>query len=213
MRGVAEDNGINVANAFTPFEDLEVRRMRRYLARVKKISECSFVSAERSLTLGGKQERGDKVSHAGDESRAYFLMQLRPLYLPTEEISFEKIAEMLRQHADAQGTADAKRTVEMIDEYVRDHDEELSSSKLMGYHVEDSETGTSREIPPREIFKLWLYGQDFHVDDDKAARLEDMELPDVTEWLYLNTAVRLAEIYCEFGSFPNSILHQPALLS
>jgi hypothetical protein len=39
IRGVAEDTTPNIANAFTPFDEAEVRCLRRYRDQAKQVAE------------------------------------------------------------------------------------------------------------------------------------------------------------------------------
>jgi hypothetical protein len=208
---VADESPFDVAQAFTPFDEQEMRRIRRYANRVKRLRECKLWEQLPALTVKGStiegQARAD-ITHAGTEAdRSHFLMMFRPLYMKTEVNGFLQVAAMMREHAEKKGGPDAATAVEMIAEYEQGHHQELRSSVL-----EIREAGGNYVVPPERLFKTWLSGHDFHEDEAKTDILDRLALPGVYEWVYLHMAVSLAAIYCRFGTFANAILREPSLL-
>ena len=211
---MTEEPPLDVAAAFTPFTEVEARRMRRYRDKVKELSECEL--SRKSLTLnvkGGSRAGESRVIHEGDRAeRSDLLMMFRPVYLSARrDVSgFLKVAAMLRKHAqDKRGDA-ASQAVEWIEEYEADHQRALVQHHVLEIRVEGGKT----KMSPETVLDLFLYADGFHMTDTKATYLEGLSpvTRSTFEYTYLLTVLKLSEIYWQFGSFPNSILHEPSLL-
>jgi hypothetical protein len=135
-------------------------------------------------------------------------MMLRPLHAPREENGFPQVAAMLRSHAEQKGGTAASQALEMIEEYEQDRRNIFECGSL-----EIREAGGEHVVNPGEVFETYLSGEDFHIDPEKADILDRIKLPGVYEFVYLHVALKLGGLYCQFGSFPNSILHTPRLVT
>jgi hypothetical protein len=208
MTRMVSGQALDVVQAFAPFDVDETKRLRRYRDRCKKVSECSFLTKTLGFDVNSREGKvRSEIDHAGIEGRSHYLMMLRPLHAPGEEIGFPQVAAMLREHAERKGGDAASQTLEWIGEYERDRGEIKESGSL-----EIRESGGAHVVKPGLVFDTWLSGEDFHVDSDKADIIERVELPAVYEFVYLHVALKLGELYLGFGSFASSILHRPELI-
>jgi hypothetical protein len=203
---------LDVAAAFTPFDDSETRRMRRYRDKAKELSECKLMSGPLTLNVFGGVKSG--LTHEGSRAdRSDLLMMFRPLYFAGQrDVSgFQKVAAMLRRHAEEKGGDAAAQAVEMIAEYEADHERALAEHGVFEVRV----GGGSESISPKEMLRLFLHGGDFHMDARLADYLESLP-PDTRhtfEFSYLLTVRQLGVLYCQFATFPNSILREPTLVA
>ena len=107
---MADKSRLDVTAAFTPFNDVEVRRMRRYRDKAKELSVCELMRKPLTLNVFAGDKSG--VTHEGGRpERSDLLMVFRPLYFTGQrDVSgFMKIAAMLRCHAQDKGGEPAAR--------------------------------------------------------------------------------------------------------
>jgi hypothetical protein len=79
--------------------------------------------------------------------------------------------------------------------------------------LEIREAGGDHVVKPGRVFDTFLKGEDFHVNPKEAAILDRLHLPAVYGFVCLDVALQLGGLYCQFGSWPNSILHTRSLIS
>jgi hypothetical protein len=211
---VADGPLFDVAQAFTPFDERETRRMRRYRDKAKELSECEMLGASLTLDVKPGEKRDESgVTHEGGRAlRSDLLMMFRPLYFNSKrDVSgFLKVAAMLRRHAEDKGGDAGEKAAEMIADYEAGHYEALAQANIFEIRVE----GGEEVLSPKFLLKLFLHGGDFHMDERLADYLDGLDpiSRSTFEFQYLGTVRELGVMYVRFASLPNSILHEPKLL-
>jgi hypothetical protein len=211
---MADESPFDVAQAFTPFDEREAGRMRRYRDKAKELSECEMLGASLTLNVKPGEKRDESgVTHEGGRAlRSDLLMMFRPLYFNSQrDVSgFLRVAAMLRRHADDKGGDAGAQAAEMIADYEAGHYEALAQSNIFEIRVE----GGKEIMSPETLLKLFLHGGDFHMDERLADYLEGLDpiSRSTFEFQYLGTVRQLGVLYVQFASFPNAILHEPSLL-
>lgn len=148
------------------FDDLEIDLLRRFVGFVDRVGETKLLQrgmpAITNMTWKFAEEVKWTCAHYENAELHELLHVLRPLILPREATSFERVTGMLGKKFDS--------------ELFRGH------LKLQRTIFEDGELKLYMQISINDTrllddatLKLWLNGEQYHTDEEKAATWKKIE--------------------------------------
>ena len=203
------------ADVYTPFDQGEVRRLRRFVDRVDALGASAFIAhpgyrMKGTLVAAGVLENL-RVDSPGEEAVRAVLPLFRELYTDSNPTSAMSALRVLDRRARTRGAPDSLAARNEIRTWRRslrdrrDHDP-------YGVLLEEDRLGCSVERAPSYIIDLWFNGEYFHFDDEKAGELGDNE--PVTEMMRmsLHSAIRdFTRTWTAIGRFTTVALQEPTL--
>jgi hypothetical protein len=200
------------AEALAPFSREEQLRLVRYTVRADRLARCSFWEREQKMTVTGGEGQGQPLTvempHAEDpfdEAIDAMFQRLRIFYQPGRKsaASFERIIDMLREHASVNSSAESEKFLGLLDECTQVHEKAASTSPGIELTIEIANSAgiqVSSTTDPREAFEDWLYGEYLHDDEVRLARIEQWRHLGGHLFVALAVARNLGRFYVSFSN-------------
>lgn len=210
------DDGPNLNEVFAPFSDAERRVLERFLRKIDALKASSFAQTEsalRATPLPGVTAAGGPAWKVGvegpsEESVKAAVVDFRQFHTDQNLSSAARVLNVLKASAKRRGTDAGQRMTGRLRDLGKSLEERARRDPRAT--VLDERYG---EMSPREIIDLWLNGEYFHDDAEKAAEVS----PDggaAVEFLRwsLHSAIRDYIAYWKgIGELVSVVLKHPGL--
>jgi hypothetical protein len=202
---------VDCAQTFAPFSSEMAQDIRFYRELCVRLGTSSFFNTKTEFSFhSGPEGRGTKLDHAGSDALRSLMVDFRQLWGDGERAQFTKVRSQLRKNAADGNTAAASQVVVLLDDLGRRYKLEMNKA-VMSFVAPDNLFEHVKEVPASEVVGDWLYGGEFHLDPEKAARRQ-MWSADAFEWSLIKTLHAAAGCYWELDVLVQGILATPALL-
>jgi hypothetical protein len=180
-----------------PFSVDEMANMERYVYLTDELRRCRYFTEEertmnvtmvKGVTTSFEQKMPDRGSTRD------VLGVMRQLFGDGERASFASVVAILRRHADST-SPEGQQLLSTLDSFDGLRRHVLASWALAIRTSED-------EAPlPVDVFLDWMYGEFWHSDAHRAARIERLDGPfRFYEWQFHWVSERLASVFTRFAS-------------
>jgi hypothetical protein len=204
---------VPVTLAFVPFSDDEKQILERFARQARLLESSSLVSADVQFTM--KQSRDAwsfELDYAGDEAVQAATMSFRSLYRDDERASFEKAKAILRKSAVASSSQEREAIRGALDSLAREYRTLLKGGGPLplpsGLFTGDA---VEKTLKARQVIELWLYGEHFHWDPDKAIELAGFDPPELLLFTYVSVIQHSSSVYVALAELAESVLEQASL--
>jgi hypothetical protein len=203
---------VDCAQAFLPFSSELAQDIRFYRELCVRLGMSSFFNTKIQFSVrSGPDARGTKLDHAGRDALRSLMIDFRQLWGDGERAQFTKIRSQLRKNAAKRDGPSASQAVALLDDLGRRYKVEMDKA-VMSFVAADNPFEHVKDVPASEVVGDWLYGGEFHLDPEKAARRQ-MWSADAFEWSLIKTLHAAAGCYWELDVLVQGILAEPALLT
>jgi len=182
--------------------DAERSAMLRYLKLTDELRSCAyFVQEERSMTVTldqGTTTSWDQTLPSAGATRD-MLALLRQLFGDNERASFASMAALVRRSANPH-TETGAFLLRQVDAFERAKQGVLDSWDAQPEGAEVSPR------TPLETFLDWMYGEFLHSDEEKAARIQELDTEyRLYEWQFHWVVERLAMLFSQFAGIVRGV--------
>jgi hypothetical protein len=204
--------------AYAAFSPLEIKRLQRYVDRVRAFERTDFARLETiSFTLSGGvgTETTATVSGLTDQVLKQALMELRPLWLQDEAAGFQQSQALVKRHAYEKGTDAGRKAIEHVKNHTRYLDSILNGPtpiQLREIRVaQHGQVVSEEEVAPRRIFEDFLNGIYFHEDEERIARIGAWLHSELQRYIFANMVHDISHVYRSFATIVEGILAESSL--
>jgi hypothetical protein len=206
---------VPVTLAFVPFSADERQVLERFARQARLLESSSLVTADVQFAM---KQSGDgwsfELNYAGDEAVQAATLPFRSLYRDDERASFERAKSLLRRSAAASGASEGEAIVEALDNLGREYRTLLKGGGPLplpsGLFTGDA---AEKTLKARQVIELWLYGEHFHWDADKAIELAEFDPPELLLFTYISVIQHSSGVFVALAELAESVLEQDSLSS
>lgn len=200
-----------VGQAFEPFSPKGLEMLRRFIAQAERLKTSTLVagSVKFAMSATAAGDTDFQLDFPGDEAVQAATLSFRSLYRDEERASFEKTKSALRKAASAR-TTEGEAAVAALDQLARDYRALLRGRAPLphGLFAEGVDSAAPRA---RRVIELWLNGEHFHWDADKARELAEYEVPELLLYTYIVTIKHASAVYDALAEMCRTVVEEPTL--
>jgi hypothetical protein len=160
-----------IADGLTPFASDEIAELERYRLYVQDFATRQLADRKKlNINIGpsGLLFRDFDPDRYGGLALAF-----RKVGWANEPASFNRVRNMLANHARESGTTQASTLIGWLGALHDLRRDMLRQSRFLGYVLENQD-GATTKVTPEEILDLMINGYLFHGDEEKRKRWDDL---------------------------------------
>ncbi len=203
---------VDCANAFLRFDSETVKTLRRYHELCAAVGESKFFShgvTFRFSAQAGQQPR-EELDHAGHEALRSLMMDLRQLWMQGERTRFQTVLGILRRNAMALGSVASAEAISQLDGIGKRYRKSMRKT-TMSFVERERPLVPVKEFSAEDVIHSWLYGGNFHWDEEKAAFI-DVWRPESYEFTLSKAIHAASDSFWELDLLIQAILQHPRLV-